>query len=236
MASQTVRICIAAILAVVINVAIAWAASFQAFVGRPCQISWVRRDPAAAEGNGWLRMDVCYAPAGRRVSAQAVPFSWYSTFEDRGYFLPKDLVPPLMSKLVLPWVYGERAFPPDNEADQLQVFAFGFPFLSLYSTSDQVKKIHVGTIPTRLHTPNLLEPNGLPILINLPAFLLNTLFWFGLIYLPPSAWIWIRQRRRRKLNLCLACGYALAGVPANAPCPECGKLPGVSGLPKADPA
>jgi hypothetical protein len=47
--------------------------------------------------------------------------------------------------------------------------------------------------------------------------------------LPPLAWLAlvvpkrIRQRRRRRLGLCLACGYDLRESPEK--CPECGTVP-----------
>ena len=38
----------------------------------------------------------------------------------------------------------------------------------------------------------------------------------------PATAGWVRQFRRRRRNGCPRCGYELTGLPAAAPCPECG--------------
>lgn len=236
MARHIAWVGIALLLATIIHVAIAWGASLQQFVGRNQRDAWIHRDPAAGQGTGRLSLSVSQAWFGRWCFSQAGPPFFYAPQPEHSHYTFADITPPLTRSLVLPWLYSGRPFPPGALPDNLYTFAYGFPFLSLYATCDPVTKVHRGTFSLGLHNPAMAEPDGFPLLVNVPAFALNTLFWFALIYVPPSAWIWFRQRRRRKLNLCLACGYGLSGVPADAPCPECGKLPGVSGLPKADPA
>ena len=39
----------------------------------------------------------------------------------------------------------------------------------------------------------------------------------------PTMWLWWRDRRRFAPGLCQRCGYDLAGLPAGAACPECGR-------------
>ena len=65
----------------------------------------------------------------------------------------------------------------------------------------------------------------LPTHILWPGFLLNTLFWSGVIASP----FWLRRgfvawrtARRRRAGLCPACGYARGGLHPHNPCPECG--------------
>jgi len=46
-----------------------------------------------------------------------------------------------------------------------------------------------------------------------------------LVFAIPSAIAWERFARRRRRGTCAVCGYDLAGLPKDAPCPECGPLP-----------
>ncbi|MFG0305863.1 MAG: hypothetical protein ACF8Q5_06580 [Phycisphaerales bacterium JB040] len=54
---------------------------------------------------------------------------------------------------------------------------------------------------------------------------LNTLTYAAMILIPWELAGWHVRRRRRRNNRCPFCAHSLAGLPAHAPCPECGTAP-----------
>lgn len=74
---------------------------------------------------------------------------------------------------------------------------------------------------------NFLDPH-MPYLPLRPlplGFAVNTLFYAALILLPWEGFGWARRARRRRRGLCTKCAHSLEGLPADAPCPECGTAP-----------
>jgi hypothetical protein len=73
-----------------------------------------------------------------------------------------------------------------------------------------------------------LYPPLLPLKPVWPGFLINTLLYTALAASLWSAPGLIRRARRHRAGHCLTCGYARAGLPDDAPCPECGSAAGVT--------
>lgn len=70
--------------------------------------------------------------------------------------------------------------------------------------------------------PGCSEPPQLPISIIPIPFAINTLFYAAIVMACGLLTRRFIHARRRRAGLCPHCRYALAGLPANAPCPECG--------------
>jgi hypothetical protein len=68
-----------------------------------------------------------------------------------------------------------------------------------------------------------LRPMPLGLLVNTVVF---ALAWFVALF-PLALLRPLRRRRRAKRNRCVRCGHAREGLPAGAPCPECGHNPSV---------
>jgi len=64
---------------------------------------------------------------------------------------------------------------------------------------------------------------ALPYRVLWPRLLANIAFWtlfWAALYVVPRL---VRGARRRRLGLCLHCGYDRRDLPADTPCPECGR-------------
>lgn len=66
-----------------------------------------------------------------------------------------------------------------------------------------------------------MRPMPIGLLVNMIVY---TLAWFVLL-LPLCALRPLRRRRRAKRNRCIQCGHEREGLPAGAPCAECGRDP-----------
>ncbi len=71
------------------------------------------------------------------------------------------------------------------------------------------------------HTSNTRRRTwAFPIRPSLPGFLINTLFYALLAWLPFGATGFTRRTLRRRAGRCVGCGYELAALLS---CPECGR-------------
>ncbi|MFT3686648.1 MAG: hypothetical protein QM783_17305 [Phycisphaerales bacterium] len=108
------------------------------------------------------------------------------------------------------------------ERRQITVMAFGF--------SGQTAPAEASTIPS----PGTTSVSGdkttvhygraaLWLLAGAPGFAM-------LVWLVTGLALWLTRNRGRRGMLCAHCGYDRAGLPAEAPCPECGKAAGDGGM------
>lgn len=91
--------------------------------------------------------------------------------------------------------------------------AFRYPVLYL-----QVPVIQYEGIGWLYDTPYVpMQPRPTGLIVNTAFF--STLWW--LVVFGPSA---IRHTLRRRAGKCVKCKYDLAGIDADQPCPECGRV------------
>ena len=108
-------------------------------------------------------------------------------------------------------------------------FATGWPFRSMslgyHSAGQNSPTLYFAlevpkSIRDAIQSDTLLPLRPLPL-----GFAINTLFYAALILIPWELAGWGVRARRRRRALCPRCAHSLAGLPTNAPCPECGTPP-----------
>ncbi len=137
----------------------------------------------------------------------------------------------------IPWSYSTTHPYPKNISVQtiVQEDMFGWPmrmcgWRSVSSPpldpAGQVVVSTNGGVSTTVYTP----VDALPILW-WPGILFNLFLGPALILASAPArraFLGWKENSRRLQGLCVACGHSRSGIPADAPCPECGTKPGVS--------
>lgn len=208
------------------NVAVAWAL---AILEARATLSKSRQPIAAAlAGRFWGQM----GPAPLRW-VTPVPMGWPDAPTDSGTW----------SFLGADWTYAsaavEHARPEESagvfmELWRTEKYTYGLPLRSLVTWQ---RSEHHDALPNGAVTASSVEVPAawikplcggttLPIMPLWPGFALNTIFYAVIAWgLWQVAWA-LRRRRRRRLGLCIKCGYDLKGLAAGAAaatlCPECG--------------
>lgn len=77
--------------------------------------------------------------------------------------------------------------------------------------------------------PSKIVPKLLPLMPLWPGFVVNTLFYTGMVVLIGRGWGAARRSRLRRRGLCTGCGYPRTGLAPGAACPECGNAVARSG-------
>lgn len=72
-----------------------------------------------------------------------------------------------------------------------------------------------------LHVTAVGKHYWIPLVPVFPGYLLNVLFYAGILGAAWAAIAWRIRARRRRLGLCVRCRYSVAGLEVDA-CPECG--------------
>jgi hypothetical protein len=138
---------------------------------------------------------------------------------------PEHLVPGWARRAVLPWMTGDRPWPP-SFLEGFEVNAHGWPFLALYSWHDkgQYPASGVWRINGGLAIPRAgkrFDARALPLLPIWSGLLIDTALFASLWALLVNGRQAIRRARRTRRGHCPRCDYDLGGELASG-CPECG--------------
>jgi hypothetical protein len=109
----------------------------------------------------------------------------------------------------------------------------GWPFLALEglamsAVGDPDTLRYALPFPDRIGRSRVPGPFGIDGLVPLkpvPGFALDTLMYALALFVLIHGTRWTFRAVRLRRNSCPACGYARTGLPAGAPCPECGTVP-----------
>lgn len=211
------------------TVAISWTASLQQIKGlRIPDNSLRRRDPALAEGEGWLCAHHGYKFAWRETAAQATSPVVYASLTptDR---TPDQIISGRSRRLSMPWLDGLRPWPTDT-IENFYLDEYGWPLRALYSrhfiagrTNEWDHVWDLKSIGWFARRPPREIP-GLPIGALWEGLFADTsvytLAWAALLVGSPM----LRRHLRHRRGRCPECGYDLHGTAAELPCPECGSF------------
>ncbi len=175
--------------------------------------------------------DLAPAPTGQY---RYVPDDWFRVFWITDFFAGVDCIEYTYGNPDVDWDFQNQTLPPKVFLDR---YRYGWPCRAIYwdqiHTATSTKNPQVAAFHKRAYQrvgsrrgidrpawmPSWIGLYRIPITPIWTGVAVNIVFWSIFWILAACGWRWMSTYKRRKLGLCLRCGYEVEDLVI---CPECG--------------